>query len=93
MDPVTGQLVATGIQAGASVMRPTPSGASGWSDGWGMFDNSGWTVATGQGSADGAKIGDKGGGGAAAAGGLGELVPWLVVGVVALGIARAWRKS
>ena len=92
MDPVTGKVVSAGIGAAAQVMTAPPSASSGWSDAWGMFDNSGWTVATGAGSAQGAKMGDKGGGGqSGAAGSLGDMLPLLVVAVVILGVVKSWR--
>ena len=91
MDPVTGQVVSAGVGAAAKVMTAPPSASSGWSDAWGMFDNSGWTVATGAGSAQGAKMGDKGGGQSGAAGTLGDMLPLLVVAVVILGVVKSWR--
>lgn len=102
MDPTTLMLAASAAQGLGAAMAPAPSGASGGSDGWGMFDNSGWTVATGSATADGAIVGDKGGGerygngvaGAAALGGqLSGLLPWLIGGFVVVAVAKAWRRK
>lgn len=98
MDPTT-FLIGTGMQALGGAIAGAPSTAVSHADAWGMFDSSGWTVATGGSKADGAIVGPKGGGEkygsgiAGAVGGLSGLLPWLIVGAVGVAMVKAWRKS
>lgn len=101
MDPTT-FLIGSGMQALGGAIAGAPSTAVSAADAWGMFDSSGWTVATGGSKADGAIVGPKSGGekyGAGMAGALGGLsgglsglLPWLIVGAVGVAMVRAWRK-
>lgn len=97
MDPTT-MMVGMGMNALGAAIAGAPSTAVSAADAWGMFDNSGWTVATGSAKADGAIVGPKGGGEkygsgiAGAVGGLSGLLPWLIVGAVGVAMVKAWRK-
>lgn len=84
MDPTT-FLIGTGMQALGGAIAGAPSTAVSGADAWGMFDSSGWTVATGGSKADGAIGG--------LSGGLSGLLPWLIVGAVGVAMVKAWRKS
>lgn len=92
-------LIGSGLAALGGAMAPAPSTAMSKADGWGMFDSSGWTVATGGGDADGAIVGSKGGGedyGAGLGGAVGSLsglLPWLIVGGVVVAVAKAWKRK
>lgn len=98
LDPST-FLIGSGLAALGGAMAPAPSTAMSKADGWGMFDSSGWTVATGGGDADGAIVGSKGGGedyGAGLGGAVGSLsglLPWLIVGGVVVALAKAWKRK
>lgn len=102
MDPST-FLIGTGMQALGGALGGAAGPAISGADAWGMFDNSGWTVATGGSKADGALIGGKGGGEsygsglaggvAGAVGGLAGLLPWLIVGAVGVAVVKAWRRK
>lgn len=102
MDPST-FLIGTGMQALGGALGGAAGPAISGADAWGMFDNSGWTVATGGSKADGALIGGKGGGetygpGMAGAigglsGSLSGLLPWLIVGAVGVAVVKAWRRK
>lgn len=98
MDPST-FLIGTGMQALGGALGGGSGPAVSGADAWGMFDNSGWTVATGGSKADGALIGGKGGGesyGAGLGGAVGSLsglLPWLIVGAVGVAMVKAWRRK
>lgn len=62
---------------------------------WGMFDNSAWTVATGQAraSATNEKTAPMSASPmGAAASSLSSLAPWLIGGIVVVMVVKAWKK-
>ena len=83
--------VALGVAAigaiGTAAAAPPAMAAPVKNDAWGMFDNSGWTVATGSATASatrttGAELSD-----------VQRMLPWIVLGAVAIVVAKAWGRK
>ena len=82
MDPMTSAMISAGSSVLGKALAPSSAGPSrADSSLWQSqtFDNSGWTVATGGGTAQGGARGL-------------DLPPWMILAVVVVGVV-AWRKK